>query len=79
MSAGEHAFGDTMNKIMREHYPAVKLPEDLREGIDPSKNVTVTVIEDDPPEKIMTLEEMFSLRTSLYLSKEEIDDHIRTL
>jgi len=68
-----------MNKIQREHYPAVKLPEDLREGIDPSKKVTVTMIEEDPPEKVMTLEEMFSLRTPPYLSKEEIDDHIRTL
>ena len=68
-----------MNNILREHYPAVKLPEDLREGIDPSKNVTVTVIEEDPPERVMTLEEIFALRVPPYLSKEEIDDHIRSL
>ena len=24
-----------MNRIVREHYPAAKLPDDLREGIDP--------------------------------------------
>ncbi|MBI2715223.1 MAG: hypothetical protein HYX37_12340 [Rhizobiales bacterium] len=32
-----------MNKITREHYPASKLPEDLREGVDPGSTVTVTV------------------------------------
>lgn len=32
-----------MNKITREHYPASKLPEDLREGVDPKSTVTVTV------------------------------------
>ncbi len=32
-----------MNKITREHYPASKLPEDLREGVDPQSKVTVTV------------------------------------
>lgn len=35
-----------MNKIVREHYPASKLPEDLRAGIDPDGRVTVTVIEE---------------------------------
>jgi hypothetical protein len=33
-----------MNKITREHYPASKLPEDLREGVDPASTVTVTVM-----------------------------------
>ncbi len=33
-----------MNKIIRENYPASKLPEDLREGLDPSTTVTVTVV-----------------------------------
>jgi len=32
-----------MNKVIREHYPASKLPEDLREGVDPGSTVTVTV------------------------------------
>lgn len=32
-----------MNKITREHYPASKLPEDLREGVAPGSTVTVTV------------------------------------
>lgn len=35
-----------MNKIILEHYPASKLPEDLREGIPPNASVTVTVQEE---------------------------------
>jgi hypothetical protein len=33
-----------MNRIVKEHYPAAKLPDDLREGIDPHDTVTVTVV-----------------------------------
>ena len=32
-----------MNAIITRHYPASKLPEDLREGINPSSLVTVTI------------------------------------
>ncbi len=32
-----------MNRIVKEHYPASKLPEDLREGLAPGAEVTVTV------------------------------------
>jgi hypothetical protein len=32
-----------MNKIVIEHYPASKLPEDLREGMGATATVTVTV------------------------------------
>jgi hypothetical protein len=33
-----------MNKIVREHYPVERLPEDLRAGIMPGGHVTVTVV-----------------------------------
>jgi len=47
-----------MNRIVKENYPASKLPVELREGIDPKGNVTVTVVEEEtPPERIMSLEE----------------------
>lgn len=69
-----------MNKIIRENYPASKLPEDLREGIDPSTSVTVTVVEEDtPPRQPMTLEEIFALRRPPYRSAEEIVASIRKL
>ena len=68
-----------MNKIIRENYPASKLPEDLREGIDPSKRVTVTVVEDSVSYQPMTLEEIFALRQPPYRSAEEINADIRRL
>lgn len=32
-----------MNRIVRDHYPASRLPEDLREGIPEGAEVSVTV------------------------------------
>jgi hypothetical protein len=66
-----------MNKIVREHYPASQLPEDLRPGVNPSATVTVTVEEEQRPEHVMTLEEIFSLTGFRRRSKEEIDADIR--
>jgi hypothetical protein len=68
-----------MNKIIREHYPASKLPEDLREGVDPQSTVTVTVTTEDEkrPDEVMTLEEIFSLTGFRRRSAAEIDAEIR--
>jgi predicted nucleic acid-binding protein len=68
-----------MNKIVRENYPASKLPDDLREGIDPAKRVTVTVVEDQPPYEPMTLEEIFASRRPPYRSADEIVASIRKM
>jgi hypothetical protein len=49
-----------MNKIVKEHYPAAKLPEDLREGLDPAQEVLVTVtVETAPSETEVSGEEGF--------------------
>jgi hypothetical protein len=68
-----------MNKIVREHYPASKLPDDLRAGIDPERRVTVTVEEEwTRPEKVMTLEEILEASKPFRTrSAEEIDTFIR--
>ena len=67
-----------MNRIIREHYPASKLPEDLRAGVDPSSTVTVTIVEEEKrPEKAMTLEEIFALRRPPFRTAEEIDEDLR--
>jgi hypothetical protein len=68
-----------MNKIVREHYPASKLPEDLRPSNDATVRVTVTVEEERRAEKIMTLEEIFSLSGFRRRSKAEIDADIRRM
>jgi hypothetical protein len=67
-----------MNKIVREHYPASKLPDDLRAGIDPQRHVTVTVEEEwARPDEVMTLEEIFAMRKPPFRSVDEIDAEIR--
>ena len=67
-----------MNRIVRENYPASKLPEDLRAGVDPSSTVTVTIVEEEKrPEKVMTLEEIFALRRPPFRTAEEIDEDLR--
>jgi hypothetical protein len=67
-----------MNRIIREHYPASKLPEDLRAGVDPSSTVTVTIVEEEKRlEKVMTLEEIFALRRPPFRTAEEIDEDLR--
>lgn len=67
-----------MNRIVRENYPASKLPDDLRAGVDPSSTVTVTIVEEEKrPEKVMTLEEIFALRRPPFRSAEEIDEDLR--
>jgi hypothetical protein len=67
-----------MNRIIREHYPASKLPEDLRAGVDPSSTVTVTIVEEEKrPERAMTLGEIFALRRPPFRTAEEIDEDLR--
>jgi hypothetical protein len=40
-----------MNKIIREHYPASKLPDDLRGAVPPQATVRVTVETEDAPSR----------------------------
>ncbi len=67
-----------MNRIVREHYPASKLPEDLRGNLNPASTVTVTVVEDEKaPDRVMTLEEIFALRQPPFRTAQEIDRDLR--
>lgn len=67
-----------MNRIVLENYPASRLPDDMRSGVDPSATVTVTIVEEEKrPEKVMTLEEIFSLRGFRRRTAAEIDDDLR--
>ena len=67
-----------MNRIIRENYPASKLPEDLRAGVDPSATVTVTIVEEEKrPEKVVSLEEIWAQRTPPFRTTQEIDDDLR--
>ena len=67
-----------MNRIVKANYPASKLPEDLRVGLEPSSIVTVIVEEEEKrPVKVMTLDEIFALRRPPFRSKAEIDADLR--
>jgi len=68
-----------MNKFTREHYPAAKLPKELLGTIDPTRQVTVTVVEEEGlAEPRMSLEEIFALAAPYRrLSASEIDRRIR--
>ena len=66
-----------MNRIVR-HYPVSQLPEDLRTGLDPEAAVTVTIVaEDAKPEKTVSLEEIWAMRTPPFRTAQEIDDDLR--
>ena len=47
-----------MNKIVRDHYPASKLPPELREGIPDSAQVQVTIVQEEKPK---TREELLAM------------------
>jgi hypothetical protein len=67
-----------MNKIVRQHYPAERLPPELREGLDPAAQVTITIeAEAATTKRRPTLEEIFARRQPPFLSIEEIDKQIR--
>jgi hypothetical protein len=66
-----------VNQIVKDHYPASKLPDDLREGIDPSAEVVVTVEEIERPDQRLTIEEVFMLRRPPFRTADEIDRMIR--
>ncbi len=42
-----------MNTIVKSNYPVSKVPENLRDEMDPSSTVTVTVTVEERPEKVM--------------------------
>ena len=63
-----------MNRIIREHYPASKLPEDLKEGIDPQANVTITIAEEaDERRSAFSFDEIFR---TLHESRVRSDDPV---
>jgi hypothetical protein len=67
-----------MNKIIRENYPASRLPQDLRPSADPAVRVTVIIEQEERrPDKILMLEEIFAARIPPFRSKEEIDATLR--
>lgn len=69
-----------MNRIVREHYPVAKLPEELRSGfaIDADVRVVVEQLEGSEGGKSL-LDEVFAMRAPPYRTAEEIDADLRRL
>jgi len=44
-----------LNKIVKEHYPVSKLPEDLREGLKPDAEVRVTIESDSASDPLASM------------------------
>jgi hypothetical protein len=77
-----------MNKIVLDHYPAARLPDDLRRGFEDAREVRVTIeIADDaePHRNRLSGEQpgLFSQYRNLagqsYTSIEQVNDRIRAL
>ena len=68
-----------MNGIVKEHYPASRLTEDLRQGVDPAATVTVTIVEEEarPPGQVMSVEEIWALRAPPFRTSEAVDAELR--
>ncbi|MFI5014707.1 MAG: hypothetical protein ACHQAY_20420 [Hyphomicrobiales bacterium] len=71
-----------MNTIVREHYPVAKLPEDLREGLDPSGMVVVTVTPESRAQKrksraLEIMEHYHATHPPRFRSVQDILDHVR--
>jgi antitoxin component of MazEF toxin-antitoxin module len=75
-----------MNRIVREHYPAAKLPDDLRKEIGAEKSVTITIEVENAGagcEANNARDDWFSkyehIRRATFHSIDEVNDYVRTL
>lgn len=68
-----------MNKVVQTRALAAEVPKRFRGTMDPSKKVTVTVTEEDPPARPMSLDEIFAIEALPTRSVEDIDADVRDL
>lgn len=69
-----------MNEIIRHHFPASRLPDELRGDLQPDDQVTVVVTKEDRPsteQRIAALDAILAQRRPPYRSAEDIDAEIR--
>jgi hypothetical protein len=71
-------MGET-KKIVTEHYPAEKLPEELRAGLESGQLVRVTVEPEAPPVARRPLTSYHGAAKGLYSSPEDVIESIRQL
>ena len=78
-----------MNRIVREHYPVSKLPEELRDELSGQQRVTLTIqwgadesgteLATKRPDTVKSLEELFAMAEPTFKSLDEVTAHVRSL
>jgi hypothetical protein len=78
--------GANMNKIVREHYPASRLPADLRDAIGAAEQVTITIVteeegtrQDNGSNEQSWFERHKHIQRDNYKTSEEVNDYVRSL
>ncbi|MBI1868756.1 MAG: hypothetical protein HYS06_10775 [Methylocystis sp.] len=75
-----------MNKIIREHYPASRLPADLRDAIGAAEQVTITIVteedatrHDSASNQQSWFERHKHIRRNYYQTDAEVIEYVRAL
>lgn len=70
-----------MNRIVKKHYPASQLPKDLRDGLDPSSQVRITIEEEraNPTSEELTALLLEARKKARGITTEEAVARIREL
>lgn len=75
-----------MNKLVRQHYPASKLPADLRDAIGSAEQVTITIEQEEDAKRRdsdATQQSWYQrnkhIQRDNYKTTEEINEYIRAL
>ncbi len=77
---GEGVIKDIMNKIVLEHYPVEKLPDDLRVGLEQTLRVTITLVpEETNMSALQAFRELMSDPKRPRTERAEIDAWVRSL
>jgi len=75
-----------MNRFVRDHYPAERLPEDLQQLVDPNRPVRIVIEQDEPEQNKKTTDDLFAMieayRATIHgegISRDEAVRRIRDL
>jgi len=65
-----------MNTIVKKHYPADRLPDDLRDGLRKGARVQISIIEESAPLKQVRLSELVGTGANVHGDENEVLKHI---
>ncbi|HEY8579236.1 MAG TPA: hypothetical protein VIL72_05070 [Beijerinckiaceae bacterium] len=66
-----------MNRIVRKHFPAERLPQELREGLEAGGYVTVIVEREQPARRAPSLDELFARARPTFKDAADAEAHLR--